>query len=340
MRKTKVAAALAAVSILLCACGKKDDTDAKTKLSKKSQEVTSEAKEKTDDTADTETTDAAYKPAFDLDKDLFSFYADDSHKLMSNMTCIMSAQTSWSTIIDLDLDAKTFQGEYQSATGNIDGDGYDVLECDFNGTFDGFTRVNEYSYSTHVLTNEFKEFDPRDEKYMDMPAHVTFSEPYGFVKPDELILFLPNTPVSQMPKEALEWLEGEVAYTDTLNAYAIYNVSEKAAFYVSKEYIPETRDLNSSDLKDINEQYLDKQAGVILTVDKSSQTATLTRGDTEYKDLHMRVDTHADNHLILYGTNSKGKTVILSLDCGPRILIEVLESNDPMMPTEDRYLVE
>lgn len=329
MKKRQVAAALAAVSILLCACGKKDDKDAKTKLAKEDSQATSKISEKTDDT---KSTDEAFTPAFDLDKDLYSFFADDSYTPFTRMTCILSVQTSWSTIIDLDVEAKSFQGEYKSATGNIDGNGYDVLECDFSGNIDGFTRVNKYSFSTHVTKMETEKFETRNEKYMDMPATVSYAEPYGFVKADELILYLPNAPVAEIPKEVTEWLEGNAEVSETLDNYVLYNKAEGTAFLISAEtFTSKTRQVTAAELNKLPDTLLDKHNGVTLSIDKASQTASLERGNTGYTDLHICGSADRDDILYIYGSNNQGHTIILQIaGVGP---MTVLVSNDPDLPS-------
>ncbi|MCR5275844.1 MAG: hypothetical protein K6E26_10865 [Clostridiales bacterium] len=344
MKIKRFAASLAAVSILLCACGKKDDKEKKAKLSKDTSDVTSavsdetdaadskDVKDATDSTKsadDTEPTESEFKPAFDLDKDLYAFYGDDSYKLHSRLTCVLSLLTSWSTILDLDVEDKTFQGEYTSATGKIDGDGYDCLECNFNGTIDGFTRVNAYSFSTHVTKFETKKFEPREEKYMDSPATVTYSDPYGFMEPDELILYLPNAPVAEIPKEVTEWIEMNAEFSDTLDNYVLYNPKDATAFLVSADtFSSKTRQVTASDLDKLPESMLDKHNGVTVSFDKTSLTASLKRGNAEYKDLHICGSQNREDILYLYGSNNHGHTVILQIAPGEKIMT-VLESNDP-----------
>ena len=99
---------------------------------------------------------------------------------------------------------------------------------------DTFTRVNEYSFSTHVKEFSTEKFEATKETYQDLPADVTYADPYGFTKADELILYLPNTPVSVLPQELVEWVEmyQNIDPNGHLDSYILYNPADYAAFQV------------------------------------------------------------------------------------------------------------
>ena len=215
MNKRILLAGVMAVSIAMTACNnvKKDE------------------KEKTSD-SDTEVFETTLES--ETSEDPYAKYADDSFQVPSIILGHLSALTSWSTTIEINCKNHTFRGEYESAVFKIDGDAYDVERCRFSGMIDTFTRVNEYSFSTHVKEFSTEKFEATKETYQDLPADVTYADPYGFTKADELILYLPNTPVSVLPQELVEWVEmyQNIDPNGHLDSYILYNPADYAAFQV------------------------------------------------------------------------------------------------------------
>ena len=83
-----------------------------------------------------------------------------------------------------------------------------------------------------------------------MPAKVVCADPYGFTSPDELILYLPNTPLSEAPQELLNWIEplSEHQRDQYLGDIVLYNPTEGTAFLVVTTAIEESRDVEASEL--------------------------------------------------------------------------------------------
>ena len=209
MKKRIILAGVMAVSLAMSGCNKVKD-EAKSKV-KGTGSVVAEEKETKTGTDETETSQEPSELVKKMDQDMYSLYSDAAYTCHSSFVCYLYALTSLGADITFNCRENTFEGNYESAVLKIDGDGYDMLKCHFTGTIDGFTRINEYSLSTHVTKLTTEKFDKKVDRYMDLPADVTYSDPYGFTKADEVILYLPNTPVSQIPGKALEWIE---AYQD------------------------------------------------------------------------------------------------------------------------------
>ena len=231
MNKRILLAGVMAVSIAMTACNnvKKDE---KQKTSASDTEVSETTLES--ETSEAKTTTSEAESTEKKTEDPYAKYADDSFQVPSIILGHLSALTSWSTTIEINCKNHTFKGEYESAVFKIDGDAYDAERCRFSGMIDTFTRVNEYSFSTHVKEFSTEKFEATKETYQDLPADVTYADPYGFTKADELILYLPNTPVSVLPQELVEWVEmyQNIDPNGHLDSYILYNPADYAAFQV------------------------------------------------------------------------------------------------------------
>lgn len=335
MKKRIILAGVMAVSLAMSGCNKVKNAG-KSKV-KGSDAVRSESSEENGNPETKGSEKEAKEPSElvkKMDQDLYSLYSDNAYTCHNSFICYLSALTSWSTDITFNCRENTFEGNYESAVLKIDGDAYDMLKCHFTGTIDGFTRINEYSLSTHVTKLTPEKFDKKVDRYMDLPADVTYSDPYGFTKADEVILYLPNTPVSQLPEKALEWIEGyqDIDRDGLLGSYIFYNPSEETAFMVLDHEIPEYADLKDADLANWDGEYVDNHEGVKITFDKSSSTPTVTiiRGGSTYTDMHIKAVKDEQGSLILYGTNDDGQYLVAGLGTGDQgITLTVYESNDP-----------
>ena len=332
MKKRIILAGLMAVSLAMSGCNKvKNEGKSKVKGSDALRSESSEEKENTK-TQESKTESELVKK---MDQDLYSLYSDDAYTCHNSIVCYLSALTSWSTDITFNCLDNTFEGNYESAVLKIDGDAYDMLECHFTGTFDGFTRINEYSFSTHITKMTPEKFDKKVDRYMDLPADVTYSDPYGFTKADEVILYLPNTPVSQIPVKAIEWIEmyQDIDRDGMLGSYIFFNPAEESAFMVLEQpAIPECTDLKDADLANWDGEYVDNHEGVKITFDKSSSTPTVTiiRGSSTYTGMHIKPVNGGQGSLIFYGTNDDGQYLVAGFGNGDQgLTLTVYESNDP-----------
>ncbi|MBP5418043.1 MAG: hypothetical protein J6Y58_11040 [Clostridiales bacterium] len=347
MKKRIILAGVMAVSLAMSGCNKVKD-DAKSKV-KSTSSVSSEEHEKLEPTQtkseETAKTTEAKEPSElmkKLDQDINSIYSDDSFTLPAEIYCHLTALTSWYTDIKIDSKNNTFTGGYESALPNLDGDGYDMLQCTFNGTIDGFTRVNEYSFSAHVKTMETEKFDKKSDRYMDLPAEVTYSDPYGFTKADEIILYLPNTPVSQLSDKAIEWIEAyqEIDRNGCLGSFILYNPAEEAAFMTLVPAIPATSDISSSDLAKWQGEYVDNHEGIKISFDTSSDPAAVTvkRGGSTYENMHIKAVKDDNACLIIYGENDEGNVIVAKFGTiDQKMTLQICASSDPQLPSGKEF---
>ena len=142
-----------------------------------------------------------------------------------------SGAGGWETRIQVKSDG-SFTGKYYDSDMGVTGPGYSngtVYICEFNGKFAEAKPVNDHIYSTEV---EFLNIAraPEEEYYEDDTRYIT-SEPYGFDHAEEFLIYLPGTPMAELPNEFLGWsfLNRDLPKTPS-DYYGIYNVSGQTGF--------------------------------------------------------------------------------------------------------------
>lgn len=144
----------------------------------------------------------------------------------------LSGAGAWSTRLYLAEDG-SFSGLYEDTDAEV------VWRCEFTGNFSAPVKVNDYTYSVHVEALDYP--DPGDEFYEGERKVIT-AEPYGLDHVDEVLIYLPGYPVSELSEEAYQWViaSGEEFWVpenrpDTLPFYAINNVNEQMVFTAMPE---------------------------------------------------------------------------------------------------------
>ena len=143
-----------------------------------------------------------------------------------------SGAGAWGTFLDLNDDG-TFSGEFHDSNMGETGEGYPngtVYVCDFSGKFSEPEKIDEYTYSMQ-LEYLAMEHLPGEEYYEEGVKYV-YSDPYGFENAVEFYIYLPNTPVSQVPDEFMMWSHLPLETTAYLpeKFYGIYNINEELGF--------------------------------------------------------------------------------------------------------------
>ena len=149
----------------------------------------------------------------------------------------LSGAGAWRTVITLNQNGK-FTGQYlDSEMGDVGknhphGSAY---VCDFSGKFSDIKKIDKYSYRM-TLTDIETEKTVGDEWIEDKIRYIA-ALPHGLNDPDkqqsctEFILYLPDTPVDQVPEEFLTWWPYRTASKTTLSCYGILNVATNYGFF-------------------------------------------------------------------------------------------------------------
>lgn len=148
----------------------------------------------------------------------------------------LSGAGAWQTQLYLAKDG-SFTGIYSDAeAGATDPQKWPngtIYICEFSGSFTQPQKIDDYTYSVHVQSLEYAEPDTVTDK--DGYHYIT-SEPYGLDNVDEVLIYLPGYPVSELPEEVFSWIRssGEefwnIDYPKTLPFYALNNVNEQMGF--------------------------------------------------------------------------------------------------------------
>ena len=87
---------------------------------------------------------------------------------------------------------------------------------------------NSYSLTLAEVNSDYE----NGKVWVDDGMRYVSAEPYGVENGEEFILYLPETPTSELPEDFLSWwpYRGE-NQPDTLNLYGLYNVETGYGFF-------------------------------------------------------------------------------------------------------------
>ena len=151
----------------------------------------------------------------------------------------LSGAGGWSTVMTLNRDG-SFSGWYHDSEMGLTGEAYphgSVYVCSFYGAFADFERINEYTYKmrlTDLTTDE-----PAGKEWIDDQIRYIASDPFGMEEGENFILYLPETPVAEVPEEFLIWwpyrYEHQMEPMSELSCYGILNVTTNYGFFYIEE---------------------------------------------------------------------------------------------------------
>ena len=142
-----------------------------------------------------------------------------------------SGAGGWATYLHIEPDG-SFVGDYHDSEMGDIGDGYplgSVYGCLFHGRLTLGEQVDEYTWRVHVDEVELDE-GQAPEAIEDEIRYVT-TDPYGIKAGNDMLLFLPGTPVDALPEGFLFWahiLGDDVP--DALSCYGLYDEAEDTGF--------------------------------------------------------------------------------------------------------------
>ena len=116
-----------------------------------------------------------------------------------------SGAGGWGTELNVNPDG-SFEGFFvDSDMGNTAPDYPDgtVYRCDFTGQFTGYRQKTPYIYELDFDDPEYEK-TPDTEEIVGNTRYI-YSTPYGLEGTNTLILYLPGTPVKELPEDYLSW---------------------------------------------------------------------------------------------------------------------------------------
>lgn len=141
---------------------------------------------------------------------------------------------AWHTGLELTKDAY-FSGEFYDSDSIYTTDEYPhgtIYTCTFSGMFVDIQQINEYTY--HLTLADLRLEKAPGEEWITTGYRYVSCTPYGIDGGTEFILYLPETPLSELPEEFLSWwpyrFNQDENYT-TLSCYGILNVATGHGFF-------------------------------------------------------------------------------------------------------------
>lgn len=163
---------------------------------------------------------------------LFESKLDYSEELFSQLTeqFIFSSGTgAWATTLNIHSDG--------SFVGNFHDSDYDpnfsrgiIYYCDFSGRFGEVKKIDDTTYSMTMLEINYANV-PDTEEIKNGQKYI-YSTAYGLDEADEIIVYLPNTPIDGLPESFVNWTSRLQPYNgDDIGYYGLYNVNEEEGFF-------------------------------------------------------------------------------------------------------------
>lgn len=140
---------------------------------------------------------------------------------------------NWETTLVLDNEGGIYGDFHDLNMGEV-GEGYENGTYYWNeywGYSDGIEKVNDYSYK--FVLKDVATSQPGDVEEIDDEDSMKFKTTYnieGVVDESEYILYLPNTPILEVPKEALTWIPTLETDRDIIDCYILYCVENGDIF--------------------------------------------------------------------------------------------------------------
>lgn len=209
---------LLAIGLLAAGCGKNEE-EIQIAPEVESSESVDDAVEENTTQVEADTEEAGQNLKFE-DLEDYQFY-------------FLSGAGGWRTTLNVDADGK-FDGVYSDSEMGSTGEGYPngtYYYCEFVGTFSNLTQVNDYTYSVEIEElSTIKE--PGTNEIIDEVLY-EYSIPYGIDGTEELLIFLPGAPISELPEEYMNWVRNALddPNAKTLPFYGLYNEKEQNGFY-------------------------------------------------------------------------------------------------------------
>ena len=146
----------------------------------------------------------------------------------------------WATFMQIQPDG-TFTGDYHDSEYGESDEAYpngSVYGCLFHGSMTMGEQVDEYTWRIHVDEVELDEGQV-PEAIEDGIRYVT-TEPYGLKAGNDMLLYLPGTPVEALPEDFLFWahLIGE-DIPEELPYYGLYDAQEDTGFIGQEPWVDE-----------------------------------------------------------------------------------------------------
>lgn len=153
---------------------------------------------------------------------------------LKNLQFVFSSGAGgWGTTMSIQSDG-SFSGEFFDGEMGSTGEDYPngtMYECNFSGQFTQPKKVNDYTYSMQIQEIQYAQ-EPGTEEILDGVLY-SYSTPYGLDDAENLLIYLPGSPLTELPEEYRSWVgyyDLSVTEDTELPFYGLYNESAQCGF--------------------------------------------------------------------------------------------------------------
>ncbi len=221
-------------------------------------------------------------------------------QLLPQHFSFMSGAGAWSTDIFIKSDG-SFVGEFYDANMGEDGEGYPygtIYTCRFNGRFGAVKRIDEYTYSMHLLEIETEE---TEDEWIEDGVRYVASYPYGLENADEILVYMPGSWIRALPMEFITWVSMPRAWGSgdrpvLLPFCGLYNVNGEEGFSSYDYEYPAGSEVYVQWADDALRYYDEYDEFTADTAEPQSRIAIMTYSEvTDLKVLALSVEDVGEN---------------------------------------------
>lgn len=219
MMKKRMLLLFLVVGMIAAGCGKEEMSE--------TPEIQSSEKADTESEEIEDEAETTREEAVESEEEILSFSEFENLEFY-----FASGAGGWRTVMQIKEDG-SFSGQYSDSDMGSSGDEYPngtYYFCAFEGKFTQPVKVNDYTYSMEIeeisLANE-----AGTEEIIDDTLY-SYSEPYGLDGAEEVLIYLPGAPTTELPAEYMSWVRNDMENPDVtqLPFYGLYNVTEQNGF--------------------------------------------------------------------------------------------------------------
>lgn len=153
---------------------------------------------------------------------------------LKNLQFVFSSGAGgWATQLMIQADG-SFSGQYFDGDLGVTGDDYPggtMYQSNFSGQLTPPEQVNAYTYSTRIQKITYEQ-EPGTEEILDGVLYC-YTDVYGLDGAQDILIYLPGAPLSQLPEEFLSWVghnQPSQEAEDGLPFYALNNEAQQYGF--------------------------------------------------------------------------------------------------------------
>lgn len=246
------------ICIAMTGCGKQEVNE------QEKIQISEEIQEEKAENTDNESNENYEESEFDFEtlKDVEFYFA--------------SGAGGWRTFLNIEEDG-SFHGEYSDSDMGSTGEGYPngtYYYCEFSGKFTEAVKVNDYTYSMKIEEISCVH-EPETSEIIDEILYY-YATPYGLEGAEEVLIYLPGAPTSELPEEYLNWVRNDMVDPNAaeLPFYGLYSVTEQNGF-------------SSYDISGRIDDMMAATEEWAITIRASLEHDTLTQADMNVKAMEL-----------------------------------------------------